>query len=473
LLGYFRINDPYRLVIIFILLLILRLPYLISSEWLSIPELKWMLIGERMNDGAMLYVDIWDDIAPLSALVYKGINFAAGRALIAFQVLGLMVFYFQIFYINLIALRLKMYNENNYLPALFYGILGLLSFNMLTLSPVLMGMTFVLFSINNLLRHVESRNRTDANLINIGLFTGIAMLFYLPFAFAIFIHAVILLFFTNTLTRRYLLLLYGLIMPIAMTWVYYVWNGETSNFYHNYLFALFRAHPASILSLKTILILSGLTVLLYVFASFKTLSGSGFNIFQVRIQKTMFFASVVSLGIWLLYSDRAGYSLVVFVPWAAFFFAHFFLSIRSGLKRELSFLVYLLSILILYFGVAFRLPAINGHVDYADLIVQQQADQRIPYRDKKILVLGPDIQPYLHGKVSTPYFNWSLSKDQLEGLNYYDNLEAIGRNIRGDMPDYIIDQVGLVPRLFEKIPLLGREFVPVGNGIYKRSESNS
>jgi hypothetical protein len=80
LLGYFRINDPYRLVIIFILLLILRLPYLISSEWLSIPELKWMLIGERMNDGAMLYVDIWDDIAPLSALVYKGINFAAGRA---------------------------------------------------------------------------------------------------------------------------------------------------------------------------------------------------------------------------------------------------------------------------------------------------------------------------------------------------------------------------------------------------------
>jgi hypothetical protein len=118
-----------------------------------------MLIGERMNDGAMLYVDIWDDIAPLSALVYKGINFAAGRALIAFQVLGLMVFYFQIFYINLIALRHKMYNENNYLPALFYGILGLLSFNMLTLSPVLMGMTFVLFSINNLLRHVESRNK--------------------------------------------------------------------------------------------------------------------------------------------------------------------------------------------------------------------------------------------------------------------------------------------------------------------------
>jgi hypothetical protein len=366
-----------------------------------------------------------------------------------------------------------MYNENNYLPALFYGILGLLSFNMMTLSPVLMGMTFILFSINNLLSHVESRNKTDANLINIGLFTGIAMLFYLPFAYGIFIHIVILLFFTNTLKRRYLLLLYGLIMPIAIVWVYYVWNEETSGFYHNYLFALFRTHPESILSLKTILVLSGLTILLYAISSFKILSGFGFNIFQVRIQKTMFFASMVSLGIWLLYSDRGGYSLVVFIPWVAFFLAHFFLSIRHRIKRELSFLVYLLAILILYFGVTFNLPGISGHVDYASLIVNQETDQSLPYLDKKVLVLGPDIEPYLHAKVSTPYFNWSLSRDQLEGLNFYDNLEEIDRNIRGDMPDYIIDQVGLAAGLFEKIPILGSEFVLIGNGIYKRSESSS
>jgi hypothetical protein len=431
-----------------------------------------MLIGERMNDGAMLYVDIWDDIAPLSALIYKGINFAVGRSLLTIQILGLIVFFFQIFYINFIALRHKMYNENNYLPALFYGILGLVPFNMMTLSPVLMGMTFILFSINNLLTHVESRNKTDANLINIGLFTGIAMLFYLPFAFAIFIHAIILLFFTNTLKRRYLLLLYGLIMPVAIAWVYYVWNDQTSGFYHNYLFALFRTHPESILGLKTILVISGLTILLYAISSFKILSGFGFNIFQVRIQKTMFFASMVFLGIWLLYSDRGGYTLVIFIPWAAFFLTHFFLSIRHKLKRELSFLAYLLTIMILYLGTTFNLSLISAQVDYSSVLVRQ-LDQNLPYKDKKVLVLGPDIEPYLHAKVSTPYFNWSLSRNQLEGLNYYDNLEEIDRNIRGDMPDYIIDQVGLAARLFEKIPILGSEFVLIGNGIYKRSESNS
>jgi hypothetical protein len=448
------------------------LPYLISSEWLSIPELKWMLIGERMNDGAMLYVDIWDDIAPLSAMVYKGVDFITGRSQITLQIIGLFVFYFQIFYINFIALKHKMYNENNYLPALFYSILGLVSFDMMTLSPVLMGMTFILFSINYLLSHVESRNKTDANLINIGLFTGISMLFYLPFVFAIFIHAVILLFFTNTLKRRYLLLLYGLIIPVAMTWVYYVWNDETAGFYHNYLFALFRTHPASILGLKTILMLFGFTILLYAISSFKILSGFGFNIFQVRIQKTMFFASMVFMGIWLLYSDRGGYTLVIFIPWAAFFLTHFFLSIRHKLKRELGFLTYLLTIMILYLGTTFNLSVISTQVDYSSVLVRQ-LDQNLPYQDKKVLVLGPDIRPYLYSKVSTPYFNWDLSRNQLEGLNYYDNLEAIDQNIRADMPDYIVDQVGLAARLFDKIPILGSEFVFIGDGVYKRMEANS
>jgi hypothetical protein len=181
LLGYFRINDPYRLVIIFFLVMLLRLPYLISSEWLSIPELRWLLVGETLNEGDLLYVDILDDIGPLSAYVYSVLNFLFGRSQLAIQIFGLILFCFQVFYINHLALKHKMYNENNYLPALFYGILGLSSFNLITLSPIMMGLTFILFSLNGLLTQIESRNKTDANLINIGIFTGLALLFYIPF----------------------------------------------------------------------------------------------------------------------------------------------------------------------------------------------------------------------------------------------------------------------------------------------------
>lgn len=467
MLGYFRINDPYRLVIIFILLLIFRLPYLISTDWLSLPELKWMIVGERLNEGALLYANIWEEISPLSALVYKAIDFLFGRSQRAFLIIGLFVFYFQIFYMNYMALKHKMYNENNYLPALFYGLMGLIFFNILTLSPQLMGLTFVLFSIDSLLSHVETRNKTDANLLNIGLFTGLACMFYLPFIHLMVVHLVILLFFTNTIIRRYLLMVYGLLIPFGIAWAYFLWKDETAAFYHIYIFSVFRTESEMFMEMRSILYLSGFTILLFIVSSFKILSGLGFNIFQVRIQKTMFFTSIVCLFIWLIYADNSGMGLIIFLPWAAFFLSHFFLSIRHRLKRELSFLVYFLSIITLYFGVKYQIFNLDRLADTSSLLVDQQATITPPFAGKKLLVLGPDYEPYFYSRQATPYLDWELSRVQLEGLDYYDNLEGIDRNIRSDMPEYIVDQRDLAPVIFDKIPILGQEFEHLGNGIYK------
>ena len=467
MLGYFRINDPYRLVIIFIVLLLFRLPYLLSTEFLSIPELKWMIIGERLNEGALLYADILDDISPLSALVYKSIDFVFGRSQLTFLIIGLFVFYFQIFYMNYLALKHKMYNENNYLPALFYGLLGLLFFKMLTLSPQLMGLTFVMISVDSLLSHIETRNKTDANLLNIGLFTGLACMFYLPFILIVVIHLVILLFFTNTIKRRYLLMLYGLLIPFGITWLYYLWRGETSAFLHIFLFSIFHTETSSFMEFRSILFFSGITIFIYIISSLKTLSSFGFNIFQVRIQKTMFFSSIVCLLIWLFYTDHSGSGLIIFLPWTAFFLSHFFLSIRHRLKRELSFFIYFLSVIILYFGLRYQVFNLSNMIDISALMVDQQESPVPAYAGKKILVLGPDFKPYYFGRQATPYLDWTISKVQLEGLNYYDNIEDIDRNIRGDMPEYIVDQLGMIPLIFDKIPLLGKEYEPMGDGIYK------
>jgi hypothetical protein len=469
LLGYFRINDPYRLVIIFFLVMLLRLPYLISSEWLSIPELRWLLVGETLNEGDLLYVDILDDIGPLSAYVYSVLNFLFGRSQLAIQIFGLILFCFQVFYINHLALKHKMYNENNYLPALFYGILGLSSFNLITLSPIMMGLTFILFSLNGLLTQIESRNKTDANLINIGIFTGLALLFYIPFFWMLLVHMIILLFFTNTLGRRYLLMIYGVLVPVSIIWLIYIWQGETKAFYANYFFSIFAGNAENLLGKNTLLILFGFTILLYLISSIKILNGLGFNIFQVRIQKTMFFVSLVILGIWFLYSNQSGEEMIMFLPWVAFFLSHFFLSIRNRLKRELTFFIYMFSIIALYLGFTFHLFSLDQLIKFSPALIKIENTSEQPiYANQKILVLGTDIQPYYFGKVSTPYFNWEISKKELENLNYYDNLEQIDRKIRSDMPDYIIDQVGLAPRIFERIPLLGKEFSFLKDGLYKK-----
>lgn len=431
-----------------------------------------MIVGERMNEGAMLYVGIWDDIGPLSAWVFRSLDFTFGRSHLALQIFGLFLFFFHVFYVNFISLKHKMYNENNYLPALFYGILGLIFFNIITLSPQLLGLTFVLLSMNSLFSHIETRNKTDGNLLNIGLYIGIAALFYLPYFILIFVHIVGLVFFTNTLRRRYLLLIYGVVIPFIICWLIYVWYGNTDELFGIYFHSLFNFETAQFLTYKSVFFLSGATILLFALSTLKTLSGFGFTIFQVRIQKIMFFAALISFFIYFFYSDNEGHSFIMFFPWVAFFLSHFFLSIKNTLKRELSFLIYLISVLILYFGITFQNFNLSNLIKFDSLLIDTSVN-RVSYSDKKILVLGPDIKPYYISKQATPYFNWDLSKAQLEHLNYYDNLEAIDKNIRNDMPEFIIDQIDLAPELFNAIPLLGEEYERSGNGIYRRIKSNN
>ncbi len=472
MLGYFRKNDPYRLILIFIVLFLFRLPYLISNNWLTIPELSWMIVGERLNEGAMLYVGVWDDIGPLSALVYRLINFLFGRSQLSIQILGIFLFFFQVFFMNYISLKHKMYNENNYLPALFYGILGLSFFNIMVLSPQLMGLTFVLLSLNSLFKHIETRDRIDGNLLNIGLYIGIASLFYLPYLNLIFVHIIGLLFFTNTIGRRYLLLLYGAFVPLIICWLIYSGYGKNDELFGNFFTSIFKTSYEHYLSFKTILILFGSSILLFSLSSFKTLSGFGFTVFQVRVQKVMFFAAIVTLAIYAFYTEGDGYSLVMFCPWGSFFLSHFFLSLKNKLKRELSFLVYFLLVIFFYFGITFYSISIYDQININRLLFVE--DQKSPaYANRKVLVIGPDISPYYFSKQATPYFNWELSKGQLEKLDYYDNLESINNNLRSDMPDFIIDQINLVPKLFDHIPPLAMEYALTEPGIYKRKDINN
>ena len=140
------------------------------------------------------------------------------------------------------------------------------------------------------------------------MYIGIAALFYLPFLILLFVHIMSLLFFTNTLRRRYLLLLYGMLIPIVIIWLNYVWRGDTENFFGHYLHSLFIQNSFKYLSVSNLLILGGITLFIFGIASFKILSGFGFTVFQVRIQKVMFFAFVMCFLIFIIYSESDGYS---------------------------------------------------------------------------------------------------------------------------------------------------------------------
>ncbi len=470
MLSYFRINDPYRLVIIFIALILFRLPFMLSNEWFSVSELQWMVIGEKVIDGALQYSGVWDSIGLPAVWIYAAIDFIFGRSYLTYQIIALVIFFFQVAFFNFMALKHKMYHENNYLPALFCGLLGISFFDILQLSPALIGLTFILLSINNLLNYIESRNKQDGSLINIGLYIGIAALFYLPYLLFLIVHIASLLFFTTTQQRRYLLLFYGILFPFVLVGLYYAWHGHLGDFLNNYILSLFTTERTVFMDIWQLLKLFGLTIFIYSFASLKILTGYGFNVFQVRIQKIMFLCFLIASLIWVFYADKTGNVLIMFIPWIAFFLCHFFISIRKRLQRELAFFVYFIAIIVIYGGVTFHWFRIN---DLSEFLVKTNLPDRAVYSDKRIVVFGPDIRPFNFGTLATPYLNWELSKWQLEDLKYYDNLQSINQNFRNDMPDYVIDQVNLAPQLFLKMPLLGAEFDNLGRGIYRRKNLNN
>ena len=428
-----------------------------------------MVVGEKVNAGALLYSELWDNCGLPAAWVYALVDRLAGRSILTYQILALLIFFLQFGFFNFIALKHKMFHENNYLPALFCGLLALSLFNILALSPALMGLIFILFSINSLLDYLETRDKQDGSLINIGIQIGIASLFYLPYFLFLLVHIASLLFFTSTQQRRYLLLFYGITFPFILIGLYYAWHGHLMDFINNYFFSLFTVEPEGFLNIGQMFKLLGITAVLFSFAVLKTLSSFGFNVFQARIQKIMFLYFLTSVLIMIFYANKTGEVFVIFIPWVAFFLSHFFLSIKHRLKRELSFLIYFASILILYFGLTFQWFQLY---DYKQILVKQNLPVSVPYEGKRIIVFGPDTRPYYFAGVATPYLNWELSKWQIEELNYYDNLESIDKNFRNDMPDFIVDQIGLAPRLFYNMPILGAEYENIGNGIFKRKINN-
>ena len=106
MLSFFKINDPYRLISVFILLLAIRLPVILDPESLTLLELKWMLVGEKMGNGSTVYLDIIDDTAPFSAGVYwladiifgiaqtiENVAFSIKRSLRRINIFGRLIFF--------------------------------------------------------------------------------------------------------------------------------------------------------------------------------------------------------------------------------------------------------------------------------------------------------------------------------------------------------------------------------------------
>ncbi len=468
LLSFFRSYFPYQYVSLLALLLLIRLPLLLHPLPLLLPELNWLLVGEQMGRGNLLYRDIWDNVSPLSGVVYWGLDALFGRSLLALRGAATLVSVFQIIYFNYLTNNRDVYADRTFWPGLIYLLFLHLSFDCLTLSPVLMATSFLLLAFGTLIKQMERRGATD-EVFEVGFYIGLAALFYLPSALFIAWAALSLLFYTGATFRQHSLALFGFLFPIAVTVLFYYLNDGLDDFNRNLLSSVFRVRQYALSDflslLAALLIPLGLGVLGFL-SLFNTTSR--YVNFQQRIQQIMMLWFGCALLTLALMPFLAPMGFLSFVPPMAYFSVYYFENIRKGWLAEAGFSVaFGLMLLLFYQGALGLIPGVE--LGRLSSLKVKASPLTANIRNRPVLVIGEDLSAYSHNHAATPYLNWDLAKYDLENLDNYEAVISVFDHFWQDPPDYIIDRENVVPTLFRRAPALAARYEKTAApGVYRR-----
>lgn len=463
MLSFFRINDPYRIIVIFLFLVVLRLPVLTSTDMLTIPELRYMVVGEKLAEGAVLYVGVWDSLSPLSAWVFWLIDELFGRSQSTYHTIATLLVFVQVVRFNRLMLSNKAYNENTYIPGLIYALLGSLFFDFFTLSPALIGMTFILMALDRVFSQIEIRAKRDEPIFYTGLFLGLATLCHLPYCVFLIAILLMLLLFSATVSRRYMLVIFGFFLPIVLLWVYYYLIDGTKDLSHNWWQGYFRS-KVLYTDIPSLLTLSAFPTGYLLIGLWRIIGWGRFTNFQTRLIQAMICWILFSVIYLLITNALQPSSLFVLVPGWAFFVSHFLLLIRRRWIAEIVFLLLITTVVYLNLGSFYdaRLP--SRLVDKDSMAPATRPEDQL--QGKKILVMGNEVQCYQYNTLATPYFNWDLAKDLFDNLEFYDNLSHLYWHLKNDPPEVIVDMEGKWPSLEDKIPYLKKHYRQGRGGMY-------
>jgi len=472
LLTIFRVNDPYRILIIFVLLMLVRIPILLSDNYLTLPELNWMLVGENMAEGDRLYTQLWDNIGPLAALVYYLIEIVFSRSQDAYVILASLLTTYQCLIFNDFLLAKKAYHENTYVPALLYGLLSCFSFDFYTLSPVLLSLTWVLLALRNIFYRIESQSR-DVRILSTGIFVGLAALCYLPSIVYLASSLLAYLFFANLSLRRVLLLLYGVALPFLVAFTFFYLFEASEEFTQQYLLAFRNLPRTPYVSWWDLLIISAVALGFLVASVYQIGQYRRYTNQQSKLQRIMGLKLVAALATLLLARQLAPHHLLFFVPPAAFFITHFLLIIRRTLIAELVTAGLALLLVLNGYALMYNFFSLREVTHIENLLVKPtEYDELVA--GKKVLMLGQNLNVYRNTRLATPYLNWQLAARQLAGLNDFANVASVYDSFRDDMPDLIIDEVQLMPQIFERIPRIEASYRKLpGQPVYQRIEETN
>jgi hypothetical protein len=469
LLSFFKINDPFRMVGILLLFLLLRIPYILMDIPLTQTELLWQLIGERMAIGEWMYIGILDDTGPFSSLIYLINHYISANSLLSFRLISFCILLFQVFYTNDLLIKLNAYDEHNYLPAFVMVLLCQLSFDFLTLSPGLMGSTFILLSFGQLLKQTAMNQNSSSSILLMGVFGGAAFCFHFPFlAFLPF------LLLTGILINRYslqqvLLSIMAYLLPLMLCGLFYFWMDNLWDFFDIYFNLARKMKIQQHVSYLDLLYLFVVPVLLALIGYFRNNVLSRMNNNQQKQNQLFILYLIFSAGMFFFINRLAPYQFIVMLPALTYFINHIMVLNQKSLVQNVVFYTYFMLIPLIAYSWSFY--KIND-ASFGNYIIKTSEKHQLPLKTS-VMVLGNDIRYYLESDLGSPYINFPLSYMYLQAQEENEKLIRIYRDITVENPGYIIDPNGLFKLWMKKIPKLNELYQEEVEGRFKRISNDA
>jgi hypothetical protein len=465
-LGYFRINDPYRLIGLLVIMTLLSLPLFIDTPNVTVTELKSFVVGERVNDGHGLYHGTIDSTPPLTSWFYGLFDMVFGRSLTARHIFAFIILFFQSAFLGVILIDKKVFSENTYIPSLLFSLLAFISFDSLALTGDLLAFGILLLALNNLIKEIEFRTPRDETSFNLGIFISLASMF--SFSYVIYLPGVIVILwiFTRSSVRKYLLLVFGFVLPHLVLICIFNLNGHAQELWQNYYVHNLSFSSHDLMSTSSLLLLCTMPFI-YLFVSLFVLNREArLTKYQSQIFQIMFLWFVVAFLQFFIASDFRPQSIITVLPPVSFFLTHFLLLIRRRKFAEMNTLILLTGIVTLAFLTRYnQIPQIS----YADLIVKESTTL---VANKKILVLGDQPSAFKHNTLGSPFYDWDLSSPVFRNPDYYENLLLVHRSFEKEKPEVIIDPENLMNGFFVRLPQLKAQYVKTPEGYSLKPISN-
>lgn len=460
MLSFFRVNAPYQILSYITVMVLLQIPFYLSPPPLLVPELDWMLVGEKMGQGFMIYRDVWDNISPFAAVVYWLIDELFGRSQGAHRTIASLLIIYQAGYFNYVCSQRQLFMERNYVPGILYLLFANVSFDCSILSPVLIATTFVLLAFGTLIKQIQREGATD-EVFELGFYLSMATLFYLPFGIFSFWAIVSLLLYSGVNFRQYALGAFGFVFPIALTLLFFFFRNALDDLLRNLTTSVISHFDYSVADFKNILLAFAAVFGLGTLGFLQTIGYARFINYQTRCQQIMIFWVITALLSIGFMAYLAPLQFLIFVPPFAFFAVNFFMLIKRRWIAEVMFLI-------LFGFIMFRQFSTQSSQGLAALTVKESL---LPpqIRQQKIVVLGKNEGEYKYNYPTTAYINWELAQYDFSQLDSYESVISIYNNFTADPPTYVIDKAALMPKLFVRLPALAKRYrTTQWKGIYQR-----